>query len=230
MGHISKMEEDDRRAFMPLYDIWEQERASHMAALREHIASNQYTSFQQKMTDFLATPGVGDADDPVNASGIPLRAGALAPLLILRRYSDILAFGPYLSTATLDLLHGVRIHCKKLRYALEFFRDLLGEETPALMQRIVAMQDLLGEIQDAQTAGQLITTFVDSLERRQLDVTFTERINPAPLLHYLAMRQAEKHRLLASVEPAWDQLTDLEFRELLLRALLHTGGETDSAS
>ncbi len=229
LNHISTLDEDARRTFMPLYDIWEQEQAAHMAALREHISSNRYESFLTKLTDFLTTPGYGDASEPLNASGIPLRAGTLAPQLILQRYGDILAFEPFLPTATLDLLHSLRIHCKKLRYTIEFFRDILGEGTAALLQRVVAMQDLLGEIQDAQTAGQLITEFVDTLERRQLDVTFIERINPAPLLHYLALRQARKHELLASVEPAWQQLTDLAFREHLLRVLLGAQGTVTAA-
>ena len=66
----------------------------------------------------------------------------------------------------------------------------------------------------------LISDFIDSLEQRQLQVTFTERINPAPLLHYLAMRQTEKFSLLAEVDAAWQRLTGPDFRQRLLAALL----------
>ena len=218
--HASALDEEAQKAFHPLFEAWQDEHESHMTALRAHIASEQFEALIQKLSAFLSTPGVGDASEPTNAGGIPLRVGTLAPVLIGQRYADIIAFGPFLPMATLDLLHSLRIHCKKLRYTLEFFIDLLDPGADRLIRRVISMQDLLGHIQDAQTAGQLITTFVESLERRQLDITFVERINPAPLLHYLAVRQAEKHSALAAVEPAWRGLSGREFREELLRVLL----------
>jgi CHAD domain-containing protein/transposase len=217
--HIETLGNDARDAFQLLLHVWHEERNTHLHKLHDHISSKQFPELIDSLSRFIASPDEGNAREITNASGVPLRMGTLAPLMIEQRYADILAFGPYLPTATLDLLHGLRIHCKKLRYTMEFFSELLGEGARDVHRQVVEMQDLLGEIQDAQTAGELITSFVDSLEKRQLDVTFTERINPAPLLHYLATRQSEKHELLASVQPAWSQLTGSAFRERMLRAL-----------
>lgn len=231
--HVDTLDENEQQAFFPLVAIWREEQALHLNALIEHIQSDSFVVFEQGMLDFLAHPEKGDAREMTNDAGLPLRIGAIAPIMIMRRYADIIAFGPYLETATLDVLHALRIHCKKLRYTVEFFRGLLGAEARILLHHTIAMQDLLGEIQDAQTAGQLISAFVDDLERRQLDVTFTERINPAPLLHYLAIRQAEKHRLLSTVLPAWENITSTEFRTSLHASVMHidlplrAGGDRD---
>jgi CHAD domain-containing protein/transposase len=219
--HIDTLEGNEQQTFLPLMAVWRQEQARHLSTLITHIQSDNFATFQQRFADFLAHPDKGDAREMTNDAGLPLHIGAIAPIMIMQRYADIVAFGPYLDTATLDLLHALRIHCKKLRYTVEFFRGLLGAEARILLRAVVAMQDLLGEIQDAQTAGQLITAFVDDLERRQLEVTFTERINPAPLLHYLATRQAEKHHLLASVFPAWVNITNTDFRKALHASIMH---------
>lgn len=219
--HIATLDENEQQAFFPLVAIWREEQALHLNALIAHIQSDSFVAFEQGILDFLAHPEKSDAREMTNDAGFPLHIGAIAPIMVMRRYADIIAFGPYLDTATLDVLHALRIHCKKLRYTVEFFRGLLGAEARILLHHTVAMQDLLGEIQDAQTAGQLISAFVDDLERRQLDVTFAERINPAPLLHYLAIRQAEKHRLLSSVLPAWEKITSTEFRKSLHASIMH---------
>jgi CHAD domain-containing protein/transposase-like protein len=221
--HFETLDGDEQRAFLPLIAVWQEEQAQHLSTLSAHMQSDSFAGFEQRFSDFLAHPEDSDAREMTNDAGLPLHIGAIAPIMIMRRYVDIVAFGPYLDTATLDLLHALRIHCKKLRYTVEFFRGLLGAEARVLLRSIIAMQDLLGEIQDAQTAGQLISAFVDDLERRQLDVIFTERINPAPLLHYLAIRQAEKHRLLATVLPAWEIITNTDFRTNLHASLMHAG-------
>lgn len=50
--------------------------------------------------------------------------------------------------------HAVRVHGKRARYALEAVADVLGGEAPGLARKLAAVQDLLGEHQDAAVAGQ----------------------------------------------------------------------------
>ncbi|MEX2630862.1 MAG: CYTH and CHAD domain-containing protein [Tistlia sp.] len=54
-------------------------------------------------------------------------------------------------------LHEVRIAAKKLRYAVEFFRGLYGAKAvKRLLQRLVALQDTLGTLNDAVVGHRLI--------------------------------------------------------------------------
>jgi hypothetical protein len=48
--------------------------------------------------------------------------------------------------------HRLRIVAKRFRYALEFLSDVYPGETARLVRRTVALQDLLGDYQDANVA------------------------------------------------------------------------------
>jgi len=218
--HLETVPEQDSAAFARLIAVWRDERLQHVRTLEQHFSSDAFPTLLLSLQRIIEDGEADAKEPPRNQAMVPLRIGDRGPVLLLSRYTDILAFTPVIATATLDLLHSLRIHCKQFRYALEFLRDLLGKDVSLLLDDVVAMQDILGGIQDAQTAGMLISEFIDSLEQRQLQVTFTERINPAPLLSYLAMRQTEKFSLLAEVDAAWQRLTGPDFRQRLLAALL----------
>jgi adenylate cyclase len=54
-------------------------------------------------------------------------------------------------------LHALRISVKRLRYALEFFSPLAPERAQRhLLQRLVALQDTLGQLNDLSCAGALL--------------------------------------------------------------------------
>jgi CHAD domain-containing protein len=82
--------------------------------------------------------------------------------------------------------HRLRIRCKRLRYALEFFGDLYPGKTQPLISRLVAVQDLLGMHQDADVA----------IERlRQLAGSDSDDLDPRTIF---AMGEiAERHRQTA---------------------------------
>ena len=48
-----------------------------------------------------------------------VRCKRSAPVLIYTRLAGVRAYGPLLSTASLEQLHALRIEFKKLRYALD---------------------------------------------------------------------------------------------------------------
>jgi CHAD domain-containing protein len=51
-----------------------------------------------------------------------------------------------------ETYHRLRIAGKRFRYALEFLSDVYPGETARLVRRTVALQDLLGDYQDAHVA------------------------------------------------------------------------------
>jgi CHAD domain-containing protein len=60
-------------------------------------------------------------------------------------------------------LHRVRILFKRLRYACEFFRPLLGKDAGSLIEAFVEYQDCLGLHQDAITAERLLTETLEKI-------------------------------------------------------------------
>jgi len=55
-----------------------------------------------------------------------------------------------------EILHRLRIRCKRLRYACESLSDLYGKPAAKLARRLAALQDALGAYQDAVAAQTLI--------------------------------------------------------------------------
>lgn len=67
-----------------------------------------------------------------------------------------------LADPTAERLHATRICGKRLRYLLEFHRERFGPEGRRLVKRLVAMQDLLGEHQDAVVAAAAIERVLEA--------------------------------------------------------------------
>jgi CHAD domain-containing protein len=49
--------------------------------------------------------------------------------------------------------HALRIHCKRLRYALEFSSDVYGGRTSRFVRELTVLQGELGDMQDAEVAS-----------------------------------------------------------------------------
>ena len=73
--------------------------------------------------------------------------------LFLTHYEAVLAYGPVLRWADVPTLHQLRIAGKWLRYTLEFVGEAIGPEAKPLIERVVAMQDYLGLMNDADVAA-----------------------------------------------------------------------------
>ena len=92
----------------------------------------------------------------------------LAPALLEREYTKLVAAGDEAGPAAPDdILHAVRIRCKRLRYATEFFEPLYGKPARRFVDRLIAAQDLLGEHQDAVLAAQTLRGVALEPRRRQ---------------------------------------------------------------
>jgi triphosphatase len=80
-----------------------------------------------------------------------------APRLLQRRYERVRRLGDAVTSSTSDVqLHALRIAGKRLRYALEFHEEVYGQAVVVVVPALVALQDLLGEHQDAVVAQQLL--------------------------------------------------------------------------
>jgi CHAD domain-containing protein len=98
--------------------------------------------------------------------GSPPIALHAAPL-IGRRRRRVLTLARRLtpSSAPADF-HRVRIRGKHLRYALEFTAGLYGDDGARVLERLVRLQDVLGEHQDAEVALARLQEIVDREGRR----------------------------------------------------------------
>jgi CHAD domain-containing protein len=119
-----------------------------------------------------------------------------APRLIRDRMKVLLRAGERIDAASPpDDYHALRILAKQARYALEFHADVYGRPAQRLIRRLVRLQDLLGEHQDAEV-------FLDHIRSLLEDDVARPGTDAAEALDHLAARRAERGRELRGRFPA----------------------------
>jgi CHAD domain-containing protein len=126
------------------------------------------------------------------------------PVLVYQRLAAVRALGDSLEHATYAHLHRLRLRFKELRYTLQFFAPLLGEEATALIPLTEQFQQQLGLLNDAHVA---LTWLAETPGCDQEVAAYT--------LH----RQEEYTRCLTSLYPLWQSFNTAETRQQLARGL-----------
>jgi CHAD domain-containing protein len=144
---LGEVPQADREALGALRSVLENERAEARVSMLAALDSRRYEAFVARFGRFLRARRArlsGQAARP---------AHAVAPELLDARLRKLRARGDRVDpTSDSEELHRVRIRGKRLRYALEFLADVYPQQTRPLIKRLVAMQDILGEHQDADVA------------------------------------------------------------------------------
>jgi CHAD domain-containing protein len=195
-----------------LVDCWRRRRDAARAQMRAHLDEPAYLEFREEYARFLDTPGAGAR---IAAPGEPPRPTLVAhvvPAEIWTRYAAVCAFGTVLPWASVEMLHALRIEAKGLRYLLEFFREVLDPCVEDAIGAIVAVQDHLGELQDAVVAIGLVRDFLAGPEAAASPGI------AAAAGRYLESRQAAIEALRRSVDRPWSAVSGAAFRSCLARA------------
>ncbi|MCX7706959.1 MAG: CHAD domain-containing protein [Anaerolineae bacterium] len=204
-------------ALSPLLDDWRAQREVARRALLDYLDGSAYRRFVDEFRVFLSTPGAGARTVPPGEP-VPYQVCHVAPRLIMERYEQVRAYEPVLRDgAPLPTYHMLRIDCKRLRYALEFFRPVLGPETPDLIKQVTAMQDLLGALQDAHVAEGLIQAFL--AEQQDERGKSLSQGTLAAVEDYLAEQRNRQQALLAQFPVPWSELIGADFRRALALAV-----------
>jgi CHAD domain-containing protein len=162
--------EADYRATLPkamqedITPLFEYLRSRRSKALAEVIAGLETDAHARLITEwdaFLHEPV--RKKDARNAS-VPIVN--LARKRIERQYRSIVRDGTYILEHTEDeLLHALRIECKKLRYLLEFFASLFPpKEMRRLIRQLKRLQDNLGEFTDLSVQQAYLLSIAETIE------------------------------------------------------------------
>jgi len=129
------------------------------------------------------------------------------------------AFDSVIENASLEQLHALRIEFKKLRYTVEFFREVLGEQSQQVISDLKTIQDHLGDLNDAQVAIKILRDFLSEWDNQQSTVPIRQRLSPEPVLAYLSYRYAERQRLMLTFRDTWAHFNRPEFQNRLALAV-----------
>lgn len=121
------------------------DRAKAQARLSRHLRSKAHAKEMSELARLFASP---QALQPGPDALQPTYPYACA--LIWKRYRKIRQIAATLTPATPDTeVHALRIHCKKLRYLMEFFAGLFpAAAVKSLLRPLKALQDNLGLVND----------------------------------------------------------------------------------
>jgi CHAD domain-containing protein len=202
--------ETERGALEPLLETWRSRREEARALLLKTLDSAGYQRFVEEYREFVRTDGL--AVLPVTPTA-PHRIRDTMPSRIWAAYEHLRAYEPVLRWADVETLHELRIAAKWLRYTIEFVKEPLGPDAGPLIERVVALQDHLGNLHDADVAAGLARSF---LVERAGDL---EDVETAAIGRYLMDRERELHRLRRTIGPTWRRVTGLAYRRSLGRVV-----------
>jgi CHAD domain-containing protein len=146
LGHLDKecaaLNLPERRAIERLLQALKRERAAARVVLLQALESDRYQALLERLEIGAQSPAVVDAT-------VSLADIAGAEFMTLRRAMQ--ESGP---DASDQLLHRIRIQGKRARYAAELAEPSVGKPAARFLRQAKALQDLLGEHQDALVTEQ----------------------------------------------------------------------------
>jgi CHAD domain-containing protein len=148
----------DVLAALDPYGAWlEVRRESARLKLAKAFESRRFGALVQRLQR-LDEWAVDATSSPSNA---PLFEDA--PRRLSRAYKQLRKRADIVDTdSPAAEMHAVRIRGKRLRYTAEFFEPAYGKPAHELVERVVALQDLLGNLQDGVVSRELIHEAVQS--------------------------------------------------------------------
>jgi CHAD domain-containing protein len=150
-----------RKDIEPLFVYLRKKRSEAFQKVIRGLKSERYETILKDWEKFLDT-SPQDSPAPANAE-VP--AITLARKRILKKYRNVVKAGNKISESTDDkMLHVLRIHCKKLRYLMEFFASLFHPETMnVLIEQLKRLQDNLGDFNDLRVQEEYLMTVATRL-------------------------------------------------------------------
>jgi CHAD domain-containing protein len=212
--YLDGLPEEERSGLDPLLANWRGEREAARAQMLNYLDSKKYQRFVRDFGQFLLTEGAGALSVPADKP-LPHRVCHVVPTLIYNRYKIVRGYETVIEDAPIETLHALRIDCKRLRYSLEFFQEVLGPEAKDVIKEAVIIQDHLGNLHDADVACGLLVSFLDGWARAEQ----RERINVSGVAGYLVAKQKELRELIESFPEAWRHFNRPEVRRKLALAV-----------
>jgi CHAD domain-containing protein len=212
--YLRSLPKQQRSDLDPLLANWKRSRQVAHRELVEYFDSARYRRFIEDLGEFLTTPGAGVAAGAADPPA-PVQVRHVLGSTLWQRYETVRAYEVVLAAAPTTTLHALRIECKYLRYTLEFFQEVLGPGAAPLIRQVSAVQDHLGEIQDAEVASRLLADYLAKAYREQAAASMTEAADLDGVTRYLSRRREHARQMAASFPSLWKQLDSPKFRRRL---------------
>jgi len=149
----------------PLFDHLRKKRSMALQKVIRGLKAKKYEKILKDWEAFLNKPQKGS----VTAANAKRPVIDLARNRIYKKYRNVVKVGSQILENTDDeMLHVLRIHCKKLRYLMEFFSRLFPrKKINALIAQLKKLQDNLGDFNDLCVQRAYLLSVIEKLPLSQ---------------------------------------------------------------
>jgi len=154
-----------RRTVLPLFEYLGQQRLKEHKKILRYLHSDGYKELKYFWNNFCSNFSPLKSPAPVRMALVQ----NVADQNIQKRYNKILKFKKSITAGISDeFLHRIRIECKKLRYALEFFLSLSDQTAVrSILKKLRLLQDTLGEYHDWCIQQKRLLVYLKQISARE---------------------------------------------------------------
>lgn len=174
-------------------------RARAYEKVRAMLDGDRYAQFKEGFGAWLASEGwLGEQVDDKARIRLESNIVPFARRILDKQERRVLSRGALVDIYAADEMHQLRIECKKLRYAAEFFQPIF-EGMDSFILHMRGLQDLLGVMNDVAVMGDLLEGLLKMKPDRRA-VEYAGGI--------VGWRTHEYHDLLETFEDCWNEFVD----------------------
>ena len=200
-------DEDTQTAIDSIIQKLDKQRHKHRIRLNALFDSGRYAKFNRQFGKFTAKSGRGAII--IDSDELPHQVRHVLPIILHECLATVRAYETVLDDAEDEVLHALRVEFKQLRYAVEFFKPVLGASADNFIKEVKLMQDLLGRIND-------IAVFCDRMNR----VKRLSKNQQAAVDSYVEARQQELDNLRNQFDGQWQSFNRRAIQRQFADALL----------
>ena len=195
-----------------MFNIFEIERNDQLKKLTGHLKSSAYKNSMENLAALFS--GSGELQAGANADNSSF---LYARELIWKRYRKVCKIAREIDTTTADEeVHELRIHCKKLRYLMEFFSPMFpASSIKELIKALKLLQDNLGLFNDYSVQQVSLQSFIfeHASKGRKQDLAVAKSVGA--LIAMLYQKQlAERAKVISNFIIFDSQKTQQQFQTL----------------
>lgn len=152
-----------------LAELAQRRRVAAYDRVRAMLDGRLYHEFKDELNRWIETRGwERHGDDPLVRAQMTQEVVPFARQVLDRQERRVLDVGTHVDRHDARQMHRLRIACKKLRYATQFFAPLF-DGMDGFIEHTKHLQDLLGEMNDTAVMGALIGQILDGVDEAEVE-------------------------------------------------------------
>ena len=165
-SYMERLPESLKSGLSKMFDGIEKERKKEHRAISRYFQTKAYEKEISSLLDLFRETKSIDSGERFDA-----RVGSEVRNIVLKRYRKVNRIGSKIdSEMPGERIHGLRIHCKKLRYAMELFASIFQESIQHLVKRLKKLQTVLGDYNDCSVQQENLMAILNDADRNESEM------------------------------------------------------------